>query len=320
MMPETNIDILLSTYNGEKFVSELLESLLRQTYKNWRIIVRDDGSTDGTVGILENFETRHPDRLKIVDRSSSNIGFVLSFGRLLSLSAAQYFMFCSQDDVWLPEKIENTLAKMKWMETEYGINIPLLAHTDLRVVDSELHTISSSFYAYLKMDPHKDKRLNRLLQQNVVAGCTSMGNSALRTLASPIPENAAVHDWWLALVAVTFGRIALLDQATILYRQHGENVYGARPARPLLIRRLMSIPFRIPQLLQNRARYTHIIELQAKALEDRFGSKIPPDQRNLVQIFLNLSEQSFFNKRMQRFKYGFITDSIIENASFLIFS
>ncbi len=85
LMPEPNIDILLSTYNGEEFLSDQIDSLFRQTYKNWRLLVRDDGSTDGTVGILESYEARYPDRFRIVDRPSSNIGSTLSFGKLLAL-------------------------------------------------------------------------------------------------------------------------------------------------------------------------------------------------------------------------------------------
>ena len=104
--------------------------------------------------------------------------------------------------------------------------MPVLAHTDLVVVDENLHTIAPSFWSYSNLNPYCGSRLNRLLIQNVVTGSATMINRALARLASPIPQGAVLHDWWLALVASALGRIEAIPEKTVLYRQHGRNCAG----------------------------------------------------------------------------------------------
>ncbi len=145
------INILLSTYNGSKYLKEQLDSLLSQTYKDIEIIVRDDGSSDDTLDILKSYD------IKLLE-TKQNLGAMGSFAELLSYAVAnsdsEYFMFCDQDDVWNSQKIEKTLEKMQGMEEKFG-DIPLLVHTDLEVVDEELNTINSSFMKYQNINPKK---------------------------------------------------------------------------------------------------------------------------------------------------------------------
>lgn len=133
-------------------------------------------------------------------------------------------MLSDQDDYWHANKIEKTLQKMLKAEQE-SPKIPILVHTDLAVVNAKLEQIGSSFMKYRALNP-KFTSLNRLLIQNNVTGCTMMWNNLLM---GKILENntVAMHDWWIALIASCFGKIEYVNEATIDYRQHGDNVVGA---------------------------------------------------------------------------------------------
>lgn len=221
----TGVEILLSTYNGGAYLKDLLESILSQSFGDWRLTVRDDGSTDDTVSILKSYARAHPGRITLVNGSRKRLGPCQSFAQLLTRSKAGYIMFCDQDDVWLPEKIELTLRAMKGLEERYE-GFPLLVHTDMKVVDRELNVIAGSFWKYQHINPNL-KGFNNLLVFNNVTGCTMMMNGKLRDLALPVPKAAILHDWWIAIIASAFGRTEYIKTPTILYRQHGKNEAGA---------------------------------------------------------------------------------------------
>ncbi len=221
------VEILLSTYNGSKFLKEFIDSLFSQTYKDWILTVRDDGSKDNTTEITENISAKYPGKINLIKDELGNLGTCKSFLTLLKQAKADYIMFADQDDVWLPDKIEKTISKMFEVERKYAKTTPILIHTDLIVVDEKLNTIASSFWRYQGQNPEY-KSLNYLLVQNNVTGCTIMVNKALKDLVVQIPDKAIMHDWWLALVASAFGVIEYIPDQTILYRQHQSQNTGAR--------------------------------------------------------------------------------------------
>lgn len=130
--------ILISTYNGEKYLKEQLDSIFSQSYKDFEIIARDDGSSDETINILKSYN------IKILD-TDKNLGAKLSFSTLLNDAVTNtdrgYFMFCDQDDIWKSDKIEKTITTMKELEKE-NTDLPLLVHTDLEVVDEKLNVLN----------------------------------------------------------------------------------------------------------------------------------------------------------------------------------
>lgn len=219
------VQILLATFNGENFLDEQLASLFAQTQQDFEILAADDGSTDGTVALLDRWAQRHSGRLHLLftDRVG---GPVRNFMRLVAESKARYAMFCDQDDVWMAEKLSTQLAVMQEMEARCP-GLPLLIHTDLRVVDAELRVLAESFVASQHLDP-VNNRLRDLLFQNTVTGCTAMLNAALvKQVVAAEVSDVVMHDWWCALVACAFGRIHYVNTPTVLYRQHGENTVGA---------------------------------------------------------------------------------------------
>lgn len=225
------VALLLSTYNGEKYISELLTSLVNQSYQNFLLYIRDDGSSDKTPFYIKQFCKQHENVIFLNDGNRENLGVIQSFSYLLEIALRNtkidYFMFVDQDDVWLPHKVEFSLGKIQQMERNYGTNKSLLFHTDLEVVNDNLEQLSSSFWKYQKLNPTRSK-LYQLLVQNNVTGCTMIINRSLAEMVVPIPSGVIMHDWWIALVATAFGKIGWSNKTTIQYRQHSHNSVGAK--------------------------------------------------------------------------------------------
>jgi len=225
------ISILMATYNGEKYIEEQLESLFTQTNTDFILYIQDDASTDSTWKILNRFYEKYPEKIRLsqLEKNTGNAKF--NFLELMARVQDDYIMLCDQDDVWLPTKIEETLAKMKEMETEYP-NQPIIVHTDLTVVDKDLNIISPSFKYAMESDFTRNA-FPQLLIQNILTGCTCMYNRRLSEYLVRKPNYCIMHDWWLMLIASAFGKIGHIDKPTILYRQHGENSVGAQNFRTL---------------------------------------------------------------------------------------
>ncbi len=232
-MTASSIDILMATYNGERFLGEQIESIQAQSYKNWRLLVSDDCSADGTLDVVRHYAAAD-DRIRIVSEGVRRGGAKENFFALMAKSAAPYCMFCDQDDVWLPQKVEKTFNLMRQLEAKEGPDKPLLVFTDMKVVDGELGVIDESFECFSSIDPGRTG-FKQLVAQSVGAGCTMLVNKCARDLALRLAtyDDVIMHDWWLCLVAAAFGRIAYLDEPTSLYRQHDFNEVGALEYSPV---------------------------------------------------------------------------------------
>ncbi len=226
------ITILMAACNSEKYIAEQIESIFSQTETDWKLVIQDDCSKDRTAEIAYEYVRKCPDKMVFVELKTPSGSAKSNFFSMLKYADTEYMMTCDHDDVWLPNKIEAALKKMNELEGKFGHDIPLLVHSDLKVVDEGLNIISSSMFALQKLKSRKDK-LNNLLVQNIVTGCTMMVNGALLDTMPEVPEQAIMHDWWLALVAAAFGHIGFVSKPTVLYRQHGNNEVGAKKAGSL---------------------------------------------------------------------------------------
>jgi glycosyltransferase involved in cell wall biosynthesis len=193
---------------------------------DWELFIRDDGSSDNTRNLLEGYREKDKNRITIIEDNKKHLGPKRSFEQLLQKSEADYFMFCDQDDHWLPDKIKKTLAKMKELEQRYP-DIPAMVFSDLTVVDKMLREVHPSFWEFIKVDPDNVFNIYRLLINNPVVGCTVMINKRVKSLVLPFPEQAVMHDWWIALNVAQKGVVDYLSQPTILYRLHEKNSIGA---------------------------------------------------------------------------------------------
>lgn len=266
------VDVLLATWNGECHLAALLDSLLAQTYPHFRLLVSDDGSTDGTRALLDRYRHRFGGRLRLLPQRPAGRGGLGNFEYLMQASLgdalAPWAMFCDQDDVWLPEKIAQTLAAMQSTEQGAEPGTPCLVHTDLRVVNEALAPIADSFVRYQRMDPaHCTPR--GLLSMNQVTGCATMVNRSLLAMALPIPAEVVVHDWWCAVLSGS-GRRAFVDVPTLLYRQHAVNQIGAHSRS--LPQRVLRLLRNAPAVLRGAGAAGRNSYRQAQALEQRLGS------------------------------------------------
>ena len=222
------IHIFLSTYNGEKYLSEQFESIIGQSYRDWRLYVRDDGSSDGTCEILNRYAQRD-ERITLV-ADERHLGAKDSFMWMLEeYGEADYFAFADQDDIWDANKLEVSMEAMQEAEHRYP-DSPIVVHTDLRVVDEELGVIDSSFWHYSNIRPDLlDKNIHYMAICTSVTGCTMIFNRAARACALPMETNAFMHDWWITQrTMLSGGHIIPVYRASVAYRQHGANVLGAR--------------------------------------------------------------------------------------------
>lgn len=294
------VDILLATYNGEEFVSEQIESILDQSHSDFKLIVGDDGSKDSTPEIIRQYAIKFPEKIEL-HQFSNNVGAISNFSRLAKLSNNNYIMFCDQDDIWLPGKIEMTLNKMKEMESQFGHDLPLLVHTDLSVVDENLKILHPSFWNYSTYLPQNNS-ISRVLIQNNVTASTIMFNRALQTKAFPIPSKAYMHEHWLNLVATVFGKTGWISEKTIYYRQHSSNSIGAYKRSDM---KQDSTLFMDKRSLVNSNRILKAKILQALLFHKRFKNLIDIETKEIIESFINMKNKPFFEEIKTRFRYNF---------------
>ena len=302
------VDILMATYNGEKYIAQQLDSILNQTFQDWRLMIRDDGSSDKTVAIMNEYALQHPDKIIVIPQAQ-HLGPKENFAGLLNYSQAPYTMFCDQDDVWLPTKVAVTLDAMTDLEKRLGTDLPLLVYTDLVVVDDELSTIDQSFFHYIRNGPYFT--LKSLLMQNTVAGCTVMMNQTLREMTPSIPDDAIMHDWWMGLIAAAFGKIVCLSESTILYRQHNTNTAGAKKGS---FRRVLHDLF-----LGAWRRDIKGSQVQAAAFRKFYEGRLDGATNRMIIDYASLSDKSFFVRKWIIIKYHLYAGKIMHALGILLF-
>ena len=233
-MPATasaaDVTILLSTFNGVRHLAAQLDSFAAQTLTRWRLLWRDDGSSDGTPDAIERFASVLPaGRVVRSSGSGVHLGVFDSFLALLAeASDAPAVALADQDDVWLPEKLARALDALAAADPE----IPALYCSALTVVDQDLRPIGTSLP--LRHDPG----FPGALLQNIASGCTMVLNqAAVRAVLKAARPHHGVHDWWIYLLVTAIDGQVLFDPApSMLYRQHGANAIGASWSRSVFKR------------------------------------------------------------------------------------
>lgn len=307
---QDKITILMAVFNGARFIEEQLQSILNQSYTSIHIVVSDNCSEDNTRIIVEKIRQENPDKITLLT-SDHNQGVIGNFSKLIQYADTDYIMFSDSDDFWLPHKVEWTLNAMRELEKSNGSFMPLLVHTDLIVVDRDLNPTHRSFWALSHHFPKKHKHFNRQLVQNVITGCTIMANRPLIEMARPIPNGIIMHDWWIGLVALAFGRVGMVNAPTMLYRQHGSNDTGAK--------KYGIIPY-IKKMRENKKLNKSISPYsQAKLFLDIYGRQLNPAQIQSIKDFLKKEKSDFFSRLYLTGKHGFYKHGLLRNIKELIF-
>jgi glycosyltransferase involved in cell wall biosynthesis len=244
-----NVAILLSTFNGEKYLKELLNSIINQTYIDFNIYIIDDGSTDSTISIIKFYVKLHKN-IHLLEIGKPRKGAFYSFMALLNFVDADYYFFADQDDVWLKNKLKILVDRLVYLEKHFG-QIPILVHSDLEVVDENLKLISSSFGSYSNINHEIFKKSKYFYSvTNSVVGCSMGINKFVKNLCLPVNSFATMHDSWITLsTAFNGGLIDYTSEKLVLYRQHGNNVIGANKANGIIY--FASRVFRVDTLISS---------------------------------------------------------------------
>jgi glycosyltransferase involved in cell wall biosynthesis len=279
------VEILLSSYNGERYIDTQLESIFSQTYKNITVSVRDDGSSDDTINILNNYKRKFKN-LKI--KASNNVGPTESFFQLLKDvdSDSLYVAFADQDDLWFDDKISKAIECIQDLDP----CIPVLYCSNVSLTDSELN---------ITKDRRWDKDLvhsfyNALLE-NFVQGCTIVLNRAAVELINSRTRDSKdiiLHDWWIYLTCSMFGLIVYDNKPSMLYRLHTENVAGHTEGLKLFVRRIQRL-------------ISHDSFLDTKQVAiflDCYRDIMPKTYIDFIEIFIYSCNHSNFLVRMNFFR------------------
>lgn len=226
------IQILLSTYNGEKYIADQIESIMHQSYQKISLLIRDDGSEDDTVKYIEKYAMKYQEGIRFF--IGSNVGVKKSFFELLRLADpnSSYYCFCDQDDVWLNNKLQRAVSVL---DKEEDQSQPLLFFTPTYLTDSSLKG-KKVWPQYRDVHPS----FYNALVDNIVVGTTATINNRARDLLlckNPDFHQMIMHDWWSYLCISAFGKVIYDKEPSVLYRQHQKNLVGGNKNSLELLRR-----------------------------------------------------------------------------------
>lgn len=292
------IEVLLATYNGEKFVREQIYSVLNNFDKisgyECKILVSDDKSTDKTVQIIKSLQEQEP-RILFLDGEKKG-GVRSNFYYLLEHADADYVFFCDQDDLWLPDKISVFLERFKSEEVSY--NGPILVHSDLCVADANLSPINVSMFDYQKIN--KNPSFVELIVSNSVTGCVMACNRELiEGVKKSQIQNSIMHDWYIGLYASAFGRILFIEKSFILYRQHGGNQVGAKS---FLIKDIFNLKG-LRGKVKNASDSVIKTKKQAELFFSDFNEKLDKENKDILNSYISSFEEGQFFKRLKLFLF-----------------
>nr|WP_213087396.1 glycosyltransferase family 2 protein [Streptococcus pacificus] len=291
----------MATYNGEKFLAEQIESIQKQTFKDWTLLIRDDGSNDQTRTIIQAF-VKKDSRIHLIDSEKfDNVGVIKSFYTLVKRESADFYFFSDQDDVWLEDKLEKTLAKAQTFPSDK----PLLVYTDLSVVNQNLEMMTESMIE--KQSHHANTTLLQELTENTVTGGTMLINHTLAKKWT-VDDNILMHDWYLALLASAMGNLVYIDRPTQLYRQHDNNVLGARTWTKRMKKWLK------PHLLLEK--YWWLITESQKQARHLLQFDLSKQNKEMIIAYTSLLEQPLSRRYAALKKYDFKKNRLFHTLVF----
>ena len=233
-MNKYTIDILLATYNGEKYIAQQIYSLLAQTHRDWNLYVADDGSTDNTLEIIKSIMS-NDDRLNIIEFEKPVKSAAKNFWRLLPYSKADFTIFCDQDDVWLDSKL---IELLNVADTSFDNTQPCLVYCDTYIYDEKLKKITANTLYPITFNSFEDL----IFHNGGYQGSSILFNQALKNVAfTHHPKNMYIHDEIITLIAHCFGSVFHLDKPLMLYRIHESNVIGELDDKNIFFRRLNNL-------------------------------------------------------------------------------
>lgn len=301
------ICIIMAVYNGETYLAEQIDSLLKNSCQNFTLHIFNDHSQDSSQIIIDEYAGKYPDKI-FAHHHSENHGVIRNFLEGTQVMDADYYMFCDQDDVWMPDKIKRSLEAMEQLESTAG-DLPCIVFGDARMVNQDLQELAPSFqrqsgYHTDALDPA------HILMENKLNGCSILFNRALRQMLTVFPTEIRMHDWWVALIGAFFGKILYLDEPMLLYRQHEKNVVGGSNFISYIRNRLSN--------LQKQRQSLYATCAQAAAFGTIYHDRLSAEQQKLIQAFATLPEAGWFARRYRILRYHFLKSGLIRNIGVLL--
>ena len=292
------VDILMATYNGEAFLEEQVQSMINQTYREWRLLVHDDGSTDKTMEILHRL-AEEDERVVVIEDGVQRLGVARNFIHLVKQSAAAYCMFCDQDDIWLPNKVEEMLSEIK----QYSQDIPQVVYSNAYLWTSQKGIISDKNTLTYPTTLRQTLFLNTGIQ-----GAAAIFN---RKMCDRIGEELcfyAMHDHVLLLAGICFGEVHYLHKSLMYYRQHENNLTGNAPGSKRKKLKLMWQNRNVP--LVSREHYNGL-----KSFYEYFREGVRVDDRQVIEMFLSLPDKNCLVRLWRIVQYRF---KLFDSTLFLV--
>lgn len=283
------VSVAMTTYNGEKFLAQQLNSILAQTVPVAEIIVCDDGSSDKTLDILKEYSKHLP---LTFYSNKTKLGVAANFKKAVSLTSPKnYVALSDQDDIWLPEKIEKSLEEL--LKNDDGFT-PIMIYSDLVMIDEKENILNVSVNNELGHDKYKHC-LATLLFGNFVLGCTITMNRRMRDFFSDIPDNIPLnHDAWITLIGFSFGKQYCLPGSPIKYRKHGNNASFNGGAIKNRAGRILN---HIRSLFTEN-NYLHDQIALAKAFYSVYHDKLSAEHQKIFTDFCMLENASYLKKKL----------------------
>jgi glycosyltransferase involved in cell wall biosynthesis len=308
------VDILLSVYNGERYLREQLDSIINQTYNDWNLIIRDDGSVDNTVGIIEEYLKKYPEKITLRKDNKGNLGYKNSFAELMRRSAANYISFADQDDYWMPEKIERMIEEMK--KREESKSVPTLISCDLQICDDQLQLMDASYHKHVGI--HKNTGSHAILLASHLHGCVFLFNKALLDVCNRIidPEKGLSeftvngHDNFLSVVCALAGQIYFMDEALVKHRIHGSNSigYSRTESKSFSVQLKSMLRFLFDNKGYRERVFRQKINENLQIIE-AYRKKISADIPEPFRLFLRIGQLNWIQRKYCNVKYPFIISS-----------
>ena len=303
-----SVAIIMSTFNGESFVVDQLDSIIAEVPLA-KFYIRDDGSSDRTIEFLRAYFENRKDNLAYFEFATGNLGPARSFFKLLKLVREEYIFLADQDDVWIEGRAQMLLDKIRLVESSAEENIPALVFSDAQVVDKDLSIIDSSFWHFESNFPHSRMKLSNIIVQNRAPGCSMILNNRLARLVGDNIKNAIMHDWWLLLLAMTFGRVDYCVNPTLKYRQHGSNTVGAK-----------KIGWGFNSFVKNFKNSKLSIEKtisQASSFLQAYPN-MSRENKLVFENYIKLSDMNMLARKFGLFGQGYLKSSFYRNIGFFI--
>lgn len=294
-MENKKIDILMATYNGEKYLAEQLDSIINQTYHNWNLLIRDDNSTDRTLEIIQDYQKKD-NRIKLLKDNEGNLGIVKNFEELLKNSESEFIMFSDQDDIWIENKLDMYLKMIEKIK-----NKGFMIHSDAILFDKNKSNILKDTFISKKAI---NKGLENVFFNYFVQGATILISKEIKNFILPFPKEVYLHDRYIHLISELFFERIFVNEALIYYRQHGDNQIGAKNT----IRELLS------------KRYFDERDRQLiKVIYNKYGNLLADDKKKLIEEYFKITD--IRKSRFIRFfmlKKAKIDISLKKQISFLV--